>query len=107
MLAVLEQIYKSKNSNNEAPSTLLKAVLMNTADDLENSGPDFKTGYGRPNMRRAYNVLNNLQYLTGNVSNGNSNIHTIAVPANTKQVRVMIVWPDVAADVNATKSNCQ
>ena len=104
MLAVLEQIYKSKNSNNEAPSTLLKAVLMNTADDLENSGPDFKTGYGRPNMRRAYNVLNNLQYLTGNVSNGNSNIHTIAVPANTKQVRVMIVWPDVAADVNATKA---
>ena len=101
LLAILAHIYKDKNSGAEPTSSLLRAIMMNTADDLGNAGPDFKHGYGRPNMRRAYNVINNAQFLTSSVANGNTNSHTIAVPANTKQVRVMIVWPDVAAAVNA------
>lgn len=100
-LAILAQIYKDKNSGAEPASSLLRAILMNTADDLGNAGPDFKHGYGRPNLRRAYNVINNVQFLTSSASHGNTNTHTINVPANTKQLRVMIVWPDVAAAVNA------
>lgn len=100
-LAILAQIYKDKNSGAEPASSLLRAILMNTADDLENSGPDFKTGYGRPNMRRAYNAINSNQFLTGSVSNSGTNTHNISVPTNTKQVKVMIVWPDMAAAVNA------
>jgi len=104
MLAILEQVYKEKHGGTEAPSTLLRTILMNTADDVENPGPDFKTGYGRPNMRRAYKVLNAAQYLSGSVANGGVNTHIIAVPANTKQVRIMLVWPDVAAAVGAAKA---
>ncbi len=104
MLAVLEQIYKEKNNGQEAPSTLLKAILINTADDIENPGPDYKTGYGIPNVRRAYNVINDAQYITGSVDNGNTNTHTINVPANTAQLRVTIVWPDVAATIGAEKA---
>lgn len=100
-VAMLAQVYKDKNGGAEPPSSLLRAIMLNTADDLGNAGPDFKHGYGRPNMRRAYNVIDNARFLTSSVSNGNTNSHTITVPANTKQVRVMIVWPDVAASVNA------
>ena len=100
-VAMLAQVYKAKNSGAEPPSSLLRAILMNTADDLGNTGPDFKHGYGRPNLRRAYNVIDTAQFLTGSVSHGGTNSHTITVPANTKQVRVMIVWPDVAAAVSA------
>jgi hypothetical protein len=100
-LAVLAQIYKALNSGTEPPSSLLRAVIMNSADDLDDPGPDYKTGYGMVNMRRAYNIINNSQYLSSSISDGNTNSHTITVPANTKQVRVMIVWPDVAASVNA------
>lgn len=101
IMAMLAQIYKDKTSGSEPTSSLLRAVLLNTADDLENSGPDYKTGYGRPNMRRAYNLINNSRYLTSSVSHGNTNTHNITVPAGAKQLRVMIVWPDVAAAVNA------
>lgn len=97
----LAQVYKTKNGGNEPPSSLLRAIMLNTADDLGNAGPDFKHGYGRPNLRRAYNVIDNAQFLTSSVSNGGTNTHTITVPANTRQVRVMIVWPDVAAALNA------
>ena len=101
-MAILLQVYKSLNAGAEAPSNLLRAVMMNTADDLLNPGPDYKTGYGRPNMRRAYDVLNSTQYLTSSVSNGVTNTHNITVPAGTEQVRVMLMWPDVAASVNAS-----
>lgn len=103
ILTILNQIYKDKNSGIEPPSSLLRAILMNTADDLGNPGPDFKYGYGRPNVRRAYAVINNSQFITGSVDASGTNNHTINVPANTKQVRVMIVWPDAAAAVDATK----
>jgi hypothetical protein len=100
-VAMLAQVYKDLNGGAEPPSSLLRAVLMNTADDLGNAGPDFKTGYGRPNMRRAYNVIDNAQYLSDSVSNGDTDSYPLVVPANTKQVRVMLVWPDVAASVDA------
>lgn len=104
LLAILAQIYKEKHNNAVPHSTLLKGILMNTADDLYNPGPDFKTGYGKPNMRRAYHVLNNNQFLSGSILNTNEiNNHTIHVPANTKQLRVMIVWADKAAAVNAAR----
>ncbi len=100
-LAILAHVYKAKNGGAEPPSSLLRAIMMNTADDLGNAGPDHKHGYGRPNLRRAYTVIDNARFLTGSVSNGGMNSHTITVPANTKQVRVMVVWPDAAAAVNA------
>jgi hypothetical protein len=100
-IAILAQVFKDKNSGAEPPSSLIRAILMNTADDLGNSGPDFIYGYGRPNLRRAYNIINNSQFITSSVDNGITNNHTITVPSNVKQVRVMIVWPDVAASVNA------
>lgn len=42
--------------------------MMNTANDLGNAGPDFKHGYGRPNLRRAYTVIDNPRFLTGSRS---------------------------------------
>lgn len=101
LMAILAEVYKDKNGGTEADAGLLRTILMNTADDLGNSGPDFKYGYGKPNARRAYNVIDNSQFLTSSVANGNTNTHNITVPANTKQVRVMLVWPDAAAAVNA------
>ncbi|MEM7117961.1 MAG: LamG-like jellyroll fold domain-containing protein, partial [Chloroflexota bacterium] len=101
LLAILSEAYQDLNSGTEPPASLLRAILMNTADEVDDPGPDYKSGYGRPNMRRAYNIINNAQHLTDSVAHGGSNSHVIAVPANTEQVRVMIVWPDVAAAVNA------
>ena len=99
--AILAQVYKEKNAGVEPTSSLLRAIVMNTADDLGNPGPDYIHGYGRPNLRRAYTIINTNQFLSGSVANGVTNNHSIVVPANVKQLRVMIVWPDVAAAVNA------
>ena len=100
-LAQIAQVYKTKNAGSEPPSSLLRAIMMNTADDLGNPGPDHIHGYGRPNLRRAYTMIDENRFSNGTVSNNQVVSQSITVPANTKQVRVMIVWPDVAAAVNA------
>lgn len=102
VLAQLMEGYKLTHSNNEAPATLLKNVLQNTAEDLGNSGPDFIYGYGRVNARRAYQLISQNKFFIDSVSNGDSVTLNITVPANTGQLRVMTSWPDKEALANAS-----
>ncbi len=95
--AQLYQLYKEQNSDQLPESALIKATLLNTANDYGNVGPDFKFGWGIVNGLRAAMLLEDGRYLDDNISQGNENNHTINVPANTKQVRFMVYWNDPAA----------
>ncbi|NJN77898.1 MAG: S8 family serine peptidase [Saprospiraceae bacterium] len=75
-------------------SGLIKGILQNTADDLGNPGPDFKYGYGRINMRRAYEAIANNTFVLDNVANGATDNHILNIPVGTKQVRIMAYWTD-------------
>ncbi|MFK7948809.1 MAG: S8 family serine peptidase [Saprospiraceae bacterium] len=90
------QLYHAYNSiNGSLPNSgLIKGILQNTADDLGNPGPDFKYGYGRINMRRAYEVIANNTIITDDVANGATDNHILNIPAGTKQVRIMLYWMD-------------
>src|SRR4030095_945077 len=45
--AMLIHAYRDLNGGSSPLSALIKATLMNTADDLGNAGPDYQYGYGR------------------------------------------------------------
>ncbi|MBO0360398.1 S8 family serine peptidase [Hymenobacter sp. BT186] len=102
--AQLVHAYRSLNSNAEAPSALLKAALMNTAEDLGNPGPDFRFGYGRVNALRAVRVLEQRTYLKDSLTTGQTKTHTITVPAGKKQFRVMVYWHDYEGAINSTEN---
>lgn len=104
VLAQLYEAYKDLNGGNNPESALIKATVLNTADDLGNSGPDFIYGWGRINARRAFDVLNNNQYFSGDISQGANLSHTISVPAGVAQVRIMVHWSDYEAVPNATQA---
>ncbi len=99
--AQLYQAYAEANGGTLPPSALIKATLLNTANDAGNVGPDFKFGWGIVNGLRAGILIEDGRYLSDNVSQGNTNSHTIAVPAGTTQVRFMLYWSDVAASPGA------
>ena len=101
---MLYQAYKSKNGNNNPNSALIKGIMLNTADDLGRPGPDFDFGWGRVNARRAYEVINNTQYINSSIAQGGNNNHSITVPANTKQVKVMVIWLDPEGSTSASKA---
>jgi PKD repeat protein len=102
VFAQLNQAYRFHNNNNIPHSGLLKAIIMNTADDMGNPGPDFKTGFGHVNARRAYEVIRANNFETASVSQGVSNVHTINVPNNTKELKVMVYWVDWEAAAGIT-----
>ena len=100
--AVLTETYKSLNGNVNPRSDLLKAIIMNSCDDLGNPGPDFKFGYGRINGYKAVQYIEQNRYMFGTVSQSGTNVHNITVPANTQQVKIMVYWHDYQAAVNAS-----
>lgn len=99
--AQLVGAYRNLNNGAEAPAALLKAALMNTADDLGNPGPDFKFGYGRINALRAVRVLEGHTYYRDTLAQGQSRTYVLPVPPGKRQLRVMLHWTDMEAAVNA------
>jgi subtilisin family serine protease len=55
--ALLAQIYAREFSGQRMRASLLKALLIHTADDLGNVGPDYKFGWGLINLKAAADVI--------------------------------------------------
>ena len=102
--AMLHNAYQELNDNETANSALLKAILLNTANDLGNIGPDFKFGWGHVNAYRAALTLEENRYLTSTIDIGATNSHTIEIPENVAQARVMVYWADQPSTVMTTKA---
>lgn len=101
VMAILYEAYKDHNAGVEPKTGLIKAILMNTCDDLGNPGPDFIYGYGRVNTRRAYGLIESQSYITNTITNGATKTFQIPVPNNTAEARIMLYWPDLPASTVA------
>lgn len=104
IVTLLQQAYKQKNANQLPSATLLKAILINSAEDVENPQVDFKSGYGNINAYRAHQALMQNQYFQGTVTQGNTTNFDLNVPANAQNLKITVVWNDPAAAINATQA---
>jgi hypothetical protein len=93
-LASLWQAYRETHAGADPWSALMKAAVMNTADDLGNRGPDFIYGYGRINARRAYRTIANNQFFLDSINAFDAKDYFINIPTGTRQLRVMLYWND-------------
>ncbi|MEI6948515.1 S8 family serine peptidase [Paraflavisolibacter sp. H34] len=96
-LALLYQRYRQLNGNADPKSALMKALICNGASDKGNPGPDYSYGFGSLNLVRSLNMLEKKQYITGKIALGAAHNHSIQVPANTAQLKIMLYWHDPAA----------
>ncbi|HET7641855.1 MAG TPA: S8 family serine peptidase, partial [Ktedonobacteraceae bacterium] len=85
-------------------SSLVKAVLLNSADDVGSKGIDFESGYGAANAYKAMLEIQNGEYLTGSIAHGASDLYNVVVPSNTRQLKITLVWNDPPAAANASKA---
>jgi len=100
---LVQDAYKQKN--NVLPSSaLVKAVLINGADDLVQPGPDYIAGFGALNTERAVRHIVHNQYFTGTVSNGVPALFNISIPAGSSELKITLSWNDIAAAPNAVKA---
>ena len=94
VLAQLNQAYKTLNNNESPPSALLKACLLNTANDLGQTGPDYIYGWGQVNARKAYELIKEKRFQKIMLAQGDSTEIKLNIPANTSNLKVMIYWAD-------------
>ncbi len=100
----LIEAYRTFNSGSEAPTALLKAIMLNTANDLGNVGPDYKFGWGHVNGGRALRALQNNWFGQNTIGQGGELTIPIQVPADVRSMRVMVYWPESAAVQMASKA---
>jgi len=100
-LAQLFQAYRETYNGEDPMSGLMKAIMLNTAEDLGNPGPDFKYGWGRINALRAVKLIEEARFDSATLDQGDGNIHSFDVPEGVAQLRVMVYWTDYQASVNS------
>ena len=96
--------YKDLHNGVDPESGLIKAIVMNTATDLGNVGPDFKFGWGLYNGGKAYNLLAENRYISDTINQGINNTHTFTIPANVKEARIMVYWMEPSGAVLSSKA---
>jgi len=101
LLALMIQRYRSQHPDSPSPA-LLKSILLNTATDLGNPGPDFTYGYGLPDATEAVDCIDQGRYSTGSISAGDSKVYHIAVPGSASALRVMMAYSDAEGVAGST-----
>ena len=104
VLAQLYQAYRDLNSGLDPESGLLKACLLNTAQDYGNTGPDFSYGWGIVNALKAVKVLEENRYQDSLIDNGESHTINFTIPEGTKEARIMLYWMDPERSPSSTIS---
>jgi hypothetical protein len=100
---LLQHAYKQAY-NTLPQNSLVKAILINSADDAGNAEVDYKNGFGSLNANNAMKSLQVNRFFTGSVSNSVSQSFTISVPTGIKKLKATLVWNDPPAAPNAAKA---
>jgi hypothetical protein len=119
MLEEWRNIHPDQFDHDPLPSTI-KAVLIQTALDLGNTGPDYSYGYGKINVNDAIDLIsediNDVNGVTnisedpirenrcGVMDCSPYNHFTITVPQNQPELRITLVWDDTPGQPNPETS---
>ncbi|ALI99606.1 S8 family serine peptidase [Rufibacter tibetensis] len=94
---LLQQAYQEQHSGKLPPAALVKAALVNSADEKGRLGVDYEAGFGNVDALGAVQSLQERRYFAGSVSQGNSQKFVITAPAGAANLKVTLVWNDPAA----------
>ncbi|MDB5235101.1 MAG: hypothetical protein JWR44_2094 [Hymenobacter sp.] len=101
--ALVQQAYRDLRGS--LPSAaLVKAVLVNSADDLGRPEVDFLSGFGQADALGAIATVRNGQVFNGSAAQGADRIFTITVPPGQQQLKATLVWSDPEAAANAARA---
>ena len=99
--AILQQAFKASHNNQLPSSALLKAVLINTADAVNNIAPSFTSGYGNLNIVKAVKTIKSSYFFEGKIADNSIKNFQINIPPNISKVKFTLVWNDEPAQANA------
>jgi len=100
---ILQHEFKQLNGS-LLVNTLIKAVLLNSADDRGNKEVDYSNGFGSLNALNAVKTIQAGRYWNGSVSNNGVQNFNLLIPAGLSKVKITLAWNDPPAEVNAARA---
>ncbi|WP_460969552.1 S8 family serine peptidase [Pontibacter aydingkolensis] len=98
---LLQQAYKNQFSGELPSAALVKAALINSADDVGRKAVDFESGYGNTDALGAVRSILETRFIQAAVAQNEQQSYTIKVPEGARQLKVTIVWHDKEAEPTA------
>ncbi len=98
-VALIREHYQNLNSDTLS-SASLRALLVHTADDVDNTGPDYKTGWGLINTERAVRFLSSnndnssATVLKDTTLTDGGSIQLSYTHSSTRPLVITIAWTD-------------
>jgi len=101
-LALMLQHYRDVygTSGNFWPSTA-KAILMQSAVDFGNPGPDYQWGYGQVDILAAVDLITRKAFRQESIAQGEIDVFYFIVPNDADPATVSLAWDDYEATLNA------
>lgn len=94
-IALIQQRYRQLNSGATPPNYLVKALLMNTAQDLGNAGPDYIYGFGRIDGLKCVEAIEQSRYVMDKVSHNDTFRMNFKLPIALIGGKLMLNWNDM------------
>ncbi len=85
-------------------SDVVKAVLIGAADDLGSPGPDYSSGYGNLNLKKAVELVQQQSVTQGIIAAGETQLFSFQLPPQASRLKITLSWNDVPAQPNAGKA---
>ncbi|MFQ5463022.1 MAG: S8 family serine peptidase [Phycisphaerae bacterium] len=96
--ALLLEEFETRFPGRPAPSNaLLKAMLSHTALDVEQVGPDYRSGYGLVQAQAAVEFLRTGDFLMDTVDHDETTALVVRVLPGTAQLKLTLAWDDAPA----------
>ncbi len=96
-----QSAYAQQHNGLLPANALIKAILINSADDVYTPGPDYYSGYGNVNTYRAVKDILSANFFTSTVQQDETKNFAVTVPANAQHLKITLIWNDEPAQANA------
>ncbi|WP_167856370.1 S8 family serine peptidase [Hymenobacter metallicola] len=101
---LVQQAYQLQNNGALPPSALVKAVLLNSADDTGRPGIDFETGFGQVDAAGAVQTVRDQHFFQGSAAANTLRSFSLTVPAGQQELKVTLAWTDIEASPTAAQA---
>jgi len=113
IIALMIQDWRNNHGNPDPVPSTVKAILLHTAKDIDNIGPDYNTGFGIVNASIAIDkiredtstndvILDNITIQTDGYTDGANRTYKMSV-SGSGHLNITLVWDDVAGAPYAAK----
>ena len=100
---LVQQAYREKHGT-LPPAALVKAALINSADDAGRPGVDFESGFGNADALGAIRSITEERFLLGTVKQSEEKTFRLSIPAGVHLLKATLVWHDPEAEPNAERA---